>query len=231
VQVNRTAPPPFPSVMVDELYHTRTMPRSDLELQHDQVPAVLPILQRKYPNTEETSSVSLVLSGKSEWKQNAGLTPDRAEAQTTARLRQWRQLQTSAFSAGPNRCYLTVLLNCNALFIIMGQEASLCFYSGRGGAENYPSGHTHIACCRKSLCRRHAVCFERSADFYLRQLRFNVTFAGNERRFEKSFTKVLQMLLCGECCENVYNSRRTNYPSFNSLDDGSFVRLSVQTLS
>lgn len=46
-----------------ELNHTRTMPRSDLELQHDQASAVLPIIQWKYPNIEETFAVSLVLYG------------------------------------------------------------------------------------------------------------------------------------------------------------------------
>jgi hypothetical protein len=31
---------------------------------------------------------------------------------------------------------------------------------------------------------------------------------------------VFQMLLFGECYENVYTWRRTNYPSFNTLNDG-----------
>lgn len=43
--------------------HTLTMPRSDLELQHDQASAVLPMIQRKYPNIEETFAISLVLCG------------------------------------------------------------------------------------------------------------------------------------------------------------------------
>jgi hypothetical protein len=47
-------------------------------------------------------------------------------------------------------------------------------------------------------------CFELShiakhTEFYLGQLRFNVTFAGNTRCFKKSFAIVFQMLLCGEC--------------------------------
>jgi hypothetical protein len=33
---------------------------------------------------------------------------------------------------------------------------------------------------------------------------FNVTSPGNAVCFKKRFTMVLQMLLCGECCENVY---------------------------
>jgi hypothetical protein len=41
-------------------------------------------------------------------------------------------------------------------------------------------------------------------EFYLEHLRFNVTSPGNARCFKKSFTTVLQMLLCGECYENVY---------------------------
>jgi hypothetical protein len=44
-----------------------------------------------------------------------------------------------------------------------------------------------------------------------------VTSSGNVECFKKSFTMVFQMLLCGECYENVYTERRTNYPSFNTL--------------
>jgi hypothetical protein len=35
-------------------------------------------------------------------------------------------------------------------------------------------------------------------------LRFSVTPTGNEECFKKSFTIVFQMLLRGECYENVY---------------------------
>jgi hypothetical protein len=38
------------------------------------------------------------------------------------------------------------------------------------------------------------------------------------RVFQKELTTVLQMLLCGECYENVYNERRTNY-LFKVLND------------
>jgi hypothetical protein len=41
-------------------------------------------------------------------------------------------------------------------------------------------------------------------EFYLRLFQFNVTSTGNAGRFKKSFTIVFQMLLCGECYENVY---------------------------
>jgi hypothetical protein len=37
------------------------------------------------------------------------------------------------------------------------------------------------------------------AEFYMGYLRFNVTSTGNAGCFEKSFTMVFQMLLCGEC--------------------------------
>jgi hypothetical protein len=41
-------------------------------------------------------------------------------------------------------------------------------------------------------------------EFYLEQLRFNVTSTGTAGCFRKSFTTVFQMLLCGERYENVY---------------------------
>jgi hypothetical protein len=41
-------------------------------------------------------------------------------------------------------------------------------------------------------------------EFYLRQLLFNVTFAGNAECFKNSFNMVFQMLLCGECYGNVH---------------------------
>jgi hypothetical protein len=37
---------------------------------------------------------------------------------------------------------------------------------------------------------------------YLGYLRVNVTSIGNAGCFEKSFTMVFQLLLCGECNEN-----------------------------
>jgi hypothetical protein len=40
---------------------------------------------------------------------------------------------------------------------------------------------------------------------------------------------MFQMMLCGECYENIYTSRRTNYPSFNtsphSIIWNTFVKL------
>jgi hypothetical protein len=38
--------------------------------------------------------------------------------------------------------------------------------------------------------------------------------------FKKNFTLVFQMLLYGECYENVYTEMRTNYPLFKVLNDG-----------
>jgi hypothetical protein len=40
--------------------------------------------------------------------------------------------------------------------------------------------------------------------FYLRLLRFDVTFTGNAGYFKNIFTMLFQMLLCGEWYENVY---------------------------
>jgi uncharacterized membrane protein (DUF373 family) len=56
------------------------------------------------------------------------------------------------------------------------------------------------------------------AEFYLGDLRFNVTSTGNARCFEKIFTIVFQMLLFAECYKNVYTYRRTNYPLFKVLN-------------
>jgi hypothetical protein len=39
--------------------------------------------------------------------------------------------------------------------------------------------------------------------FYLGKLRFNLTSNGNAGSFKKSSKLVLQMLLCGDCYENV----------------------------
>jgi hypothetical protein len=47
------------------------------------------------------------------------------------------------------------------------------------------------------------------AEFYLGQLRFEVTSTGNTGCFRKSFRMVFQMLLCSERRENVYTERRT----------------------
>jgi hypothetical protein len=47
----------------------------------------------------------------------------------------------------------------------------------------------------------------------MRQLWPNVTSTRNAGCFKKGFTMLFKMLLCGECYENVYTSRRTNYPS------------------
>jgi hypothetical protein len=44
----------------------------------------------------------------------------------------------------------------------------------------------------------------RHTEFYLGYLRFNVASTGNAGCFKKIFTMVFQMLLCGECHENVY---------------------------
>jgi hypothetical protein len=44
----------------------------------------------------------------------------------------------------------------------------------------------------------------RYAEFYLACLQFNATSTGNTGCLEKSFTKIFQMLLCGECYESVY---------------------------
>jgi hypothetical protein len=41
-------------------------------------------------------------------------------------------------------------------------------------------------------------------EFYLGLLRFSVTCTGNAGCFKKRPTVVFQMLLCGECYENVY---------------------------
>jgi hypothetical protein len=51
------------------------------------------------------------------------------------------------------------------------------------------------------------------AEFYLGLLRFNMASTGNAGYFKNSFTMLFQMLLCGECYENVCTYRRTNYPS------------------
>jgi hypothetical protein len=53
-----------------------------------------------------------------------------------------------------------------------------------------------------TVLSRHNV--EKYTEFYLGKLRFNVTSTGNAECFTKSFTMVFQMLLCGECYENVY---------------------------
>jgi hypothetical protein len=37
---------------------------------------------------------------------------------------------------------------------------------------------------------------------------------------KKSFAMGLRVLLCDECYENVYTSRRTYYPAFEVLNDG-----------
>jgi hypothetical protein len=42
------------------------------------------------------------------------------------------------------------------------------------------------------------------AKFCLGYLWFNVTSPGNARCFKSSFSMVFQMLLCGECYENIY---------------------------
>jgi hypothetical protein len=39
---------------------------------------------------------------------------------------------------------------------------------------------------------------EKQTEFYLGELRFNVTFTGNAGCFKKSFTVLLEVLLCGE---------------------------------
>jgi hypothetical protein len=39
------------------------------------------------------------------------------------------------------------------------------------------------------------------------------------------------MLLCGECYENVYTWKRTNYPSFKVLNDAQLVHLYVEMFS
>jgi hypothetical protein len=44
-----------------------------------------------------------------------------------------------------------------------------------------------------------------------------MTFTGTAGCFKESFTIFYQMLLCGECYENVYTFRRTNYPPFKVL--------------
>jgi hypothetical protein len=41
-------------------------------------------------------------------------------------------------------------------------------------------------------------------EVYQGQLRFNVTSTDNAACFEKSFTVVFHMLLCGDCYEKVY---------------------------
>jgi hypothetical protein len=53
-----------------------------------------------------------------------------------------------------------------------------------------------------SLLNCHNVA--KHAEFYLGKLRFNVTSTGNTGRFKKSFAIVFQMLLSGECYENVH---------------------------
>jgi hypothetical protein len=44
----------------------------------------------------------------------------------------------------------------------------------------------------------------KDSEFYLGQLRVNVTSTGNAGCFKKSFTMVFQTLLCGEFYEDVY---------------------------
>jgi hypothetical protein len=56
-------------------------------------------------------------------------------------------------------------------------------------------------------------------EVYLEELRFNVTSTGNAGCSEKGFTMVFQMLLFGERYENVYTSKRTNYPAFKVFND------------
>jgi hypothetical protein len=41
-------------------------------------------------------------------------------------------------------------------------------------------------------------------EFNLEQLRFNETSTGNVGRFKMTFTMIFQMLLSGECYENVW---------------------------
>jgi hypothetical protein len=41
-------------------------------------------------------------------------------------------------------------------------------------------------------------------EFYLRELRFNVNYTDNGGCFKRSFTTIFQMLLCGECYENIH---------------------------
>jgi hypothetical protein len=48
-----------------------------------------------------------------------------------------------------------------------------------------------------SLLNCHNVA--KHTEIYLGQLQFNVTSTGNAGCFKKSFTMVLQTLLCGEC--------------------------------
>jgi hypothetical protein len=42
----------------------------------------------------------------------------------------------------------------------------------------------------------------KDTEFYFGQLRLNMTSTGNEGCLKKNFTRVFQMLLCGECYEN-----------------------------
>jgi hypothetical protein len=53
-----------------------------------------------------------------------------------------------------------------------------------------------------SVLNCHSVA--KHTEFYLGQLRFNVTSTGNAGSFKKNFTVVFQILLCGEGYENVY---------------------------
>jgi hypothetical protein len=39
------------------------------------------------------------------------------------------------------------------------------------------------------------------------------------RVLQKEFAMVIQVLLCGECYENVYTKRRIKYSSFKMLND------------
>jgi hypothetical protein len=72
-----------------KMNHTRSMSPSDLELQHDQVSAVLPIIQRKYSNISLTFWISLIewadreqiqnFRGDSLWKRVFGRARRRSE--------------------------------------------------------------------------------------------------------------------------------------------------------
>jgi hypothetical protein len=62
----------------------------------------------------------------------------------------------------------------------------------------------------KNVFRGHIQCFyfcniAKHSDFYMELLRFKVTSTGNAGCFKKSFIIIFQMLLCGECYENVCN--------------------------
>jgi hypothetical protein len=62
-------------------------------------------------------------------------------------------------------------------------------------------------------------------EFYLGQLGSMWLPLVMQNVSKKSFTVLFQMLLCGECYENVYTQRHTNYPSLKSLNNGLFACL------